>query len=117
MNNLKATCPKCQFEYTIPLDRELVRTLPQNSLYWGVYIKVLSEHIGMYPDKIHEELKLMFNPKDSKYVHGAKVGATTTRMTRKEFTQYLENIRTWAFQELNVDLPEGTDDDPNRANH
>lgn len=106
MNNLKATCPKCKFEYIIPLDRELVRTLPQNNLYWGIYIVTLSEHFGYAPEEMHEELKLMFNPKDSKLTPGERVGGTTTKMTRKEFTRYLESIRIWAGSQYQVELPE-----------
>ena len=106
MNNLKAKCPKCKFEYTIPLDRELIRTLPQNKLYWGFYIKIIAEHIGeLYPEDLHEELKLMFNPKDSSLTPGARFGGTTTRMTRKEFTEYLEKIRIWAITFHNINLP------------
>ena len=110
MNNLKAKCPKCKFEYTIPLDRELIRTLPMNNLYWGLYIKIISEHLGYHPDDMHEEFKLMFNPKDSKIRLGQKYGGTTTRMTRKEFSHYLEDIKTWAFMEHGITLPEGQDD-------
>lgn len=106
MNNLEAICPKCKFKYTIPLDRQLVRTLPQNSLYWAVYVKTIAEHLGYFPDECHEELKLLFNPHDSKLVLGAKVGGSTTRMTRKEFSEYLEKIRIWAMVNHGIDLPE-----------
>ena len=64
----------------------------------------------MLAEELHEEMKLRFNPKDSKFTPGARFGSSTTIMTRKEFTNYLESIRIWAFQELNVDLPEGTDE-------
>lgn len=106
MNNLQAICPNCKFSYTIPLDRELARTLPQNSLYWGVYVKIIADYLGYFPDELHAELKLLFNPKDSRLVLGEKVGGTTTKMTRKEFTEYLEKIRIWAMQEHWIDLPE-----------
>lgn len=106
MNNLKITCPKCHFKYTIPIHTELIRTLPQNSLYWGVYIKILSDHLGYFPDELHEEFKLMFNPKDSKFTPGDKFGGTTTRMKRKEFTEYLEKIRIWALTDQGINLPE-----------
>ena len=106
MNNLKATCPKCRFEYTIPLERDLARTLPQNNLYWGVYIRIIADHLGYFPDELHEEFKLMFNAQDSKLIPGEKVGATTTRMTRKEFTQYLEKIKIWANTTHGIELPD-----------
>jgi len=63
MNLLEAKFLKCGFKYVIPLDKELIRTMPQNSLYWAVYIKIISEHLGYFPDELHEEFKLMFNSK------------------------------------------------------
>ena len=106
MNILKAICPRCKFNYSIPLERDLVRTLPQNALYWSCYIKIIAEHLGYFPDELHEELKLLFNPKDSKLKLGEKVGGSTTRMTRKQFTAYLEKIHLWASIEHGIDLPE-----------
>lgn len=108
MNNLQAKCPKCGFSYMIPLKRELIRTIPQNKLYWGVYIKILSEELGYTSEEMHEELKYKFNPKDSKLTPGARVGGSTRAMTRKEFTRYLENINIWAQDDLGVSLPEVT---------
>lgn len=108
MNNLKVTCPNpnCLLEYTIILDRQLIRTLPQNSLYWGVYIKIIANTLGYLPEELHEEFKLMFNPKDSKFIPGGRVGGSTTKMTRRDFTEYLEKIRVWAFTYKEIDLPE-----------
>ena len=106
MNNLKCVCPKCKFNYVIPLDKDLTRTLSQNSLYWPVYVGIVADHLGYFPDALHEEYKLMFNPKDSKLVPGAKVGGSTKRMTRQEFSDYLEKIKIWAFNFAGVVLPE-----------
>ncbi|MEA2036112.1 MAG: hypothetical protein U9O94_01285 [Nanoarchaeota archaeon] len=105
MNNLQCTCPNCKFEYTIPLDTQLLRTVPQNKAYWAVYVKNISDHTGYFPEEVHEELKILFNPKDSKFKLGERYGGSTTRMKRKEFSEYLENIRIWAFETLSVVLP------------
>jgi len=109
MNNLDAVCPKCGFEYKISLDRQLIRTIPQNKLYWAVYVKIISEHLGYFPEELHEELKLMFNPQDSKLTPGARVGGSTTQMNRREFTGYLEKIRIWANTQLGIELPESAE--------
>ncbi len=97
MNNLQATCPKCKFRYFIPVDMQLTRTLKQNSLYWGHYIGKIADHTGHNPDDLHEEFKLMFNPKDSHFLPGEKIGGSTRTMVRKEFSDYLEKIRVWAW--------------------
>ena len=106
MSAIKTTCPKCKFEYRLELERDIVRTLPQNKLYWGAYLRIIGEHLGMYPDDLHEEMKRMFNAKDSKFTPGEKIGGTTTKLTTKEFTTYLENIKMWALTEHQVDLPD-----------
>jgi len=106
MNNLQANCPKCKFSYVIPLDQQLVRTLPQNSLYWGVYVKTIADELGYFPEELHEELKMMFNPKDSRLKLGDRYGGSTKRMKRKEFGEYLEKIRIWAQEYHKIELPE-----------
>jgi len=109
MNNLKCTCPKCKFQYVIPLNRDLVRTLPMNKLYWGVYIKIISEELGYFPEDLHEELKLKLNPKDSVLNLGERFGGSTSKMKRKEFSDYLTKIRIWAKDFCDIDLPERED--------
>lgn len=108
MSVIKVTCPQCSFEYPLKINESIIRSLSQNSLYWGVYIKILSEELGYFPDEMHEELKLKFNAKDSKLTPGEKVGGSTKRMTTKEFTEYLTEIRTWASFFHNISLPEKT---------
>ena len=106
MNNLKAKCPKCKFDYVIALDRQLIRTIPMNKLYWGVYIRTIADELGYFPDELHDELKLKFNPRDSKLNLGNKVGGSTTKMKRQEFSFYLERIKIWALRDYGIELPE-----------
>ncbi len=110
INNLKAKCPKCQFKYVIPLQRDLVRTLPMNKLYWGVYIRIIAEELGyLVPEDLHEELKYIFNPIDSKLLPGDRIGGSTTKMTRREFSEYMEKIKIWAAAYHNINLPDPED--------
>ena len=55
---------------------------------------------------IHEELKRMFLPKIGKL----NIVKSTSSLNTAEFTDYIENIRLWAAQELGVYIP-----DPNEA--
>jgi hypothetical protein len=71
-----------------------------------VYVKICADFLGYFPDEMHEEFKLMFNAKDSKLQPGEKIGGSTTQMTTKEFTEYLNIIRIWAKIEHGIDLPE-----------
>lgn len=82
------------------------RSLNQNSYYWGVVLKVLSEHTGYDPDDIHEICRYMFlksfktvGSKELEYVK------STADLNTAEFEEYLEKIRRWAAVELNCYTP------------
>lgn len=86
------------------------RTTEQNSYYWGVVIPILADYFG-YDDSetLHNELKLMFNPVESKIRPGEKVGGSTTKMSTIEFMagddSYIERICRWAAQEYEIYIP------------
>ncbi|OPY83165.1 MAG: hypothetical protein A4E71_02920 [Smithella sp. PtaU1.Bin162] len=82
------------------------RSLNQNNYYWGVVLKVLSEHTGYDPDDMHEICRYMFLKSfktvgnfDREYVK------STTELNTAEFEEYLEKIRRWAAVELNCYTP------------
>ncbi len=81
----------------------------QNRYYWGVVIPVLAEHFGYEMEEMHEEMKILFNPKDSKIRPGKKIGGSTTKMSTEEFysgeTSYVERICRWAASEHGVYVP------------
>lgn len=85
------------------------RTDLQNQYYWGVVIKILSNHFGYEPEEMHEELKLMFNPIQSKIDPNRKIGGSTTKMNTVEFyvdqDSYVERIARWAASEYGVYIP------------
>lgn len=117
MSIIKSICPRCKFEYSLIAKHDLTRTSRQNSLYWGVYIPTCADHFGYFPEEMHEEFKLIFNPRDSKLSPGSRVGGTTTKLSTKEFTQYLEKIQIWAQTEHGIELPEmESDHDTKRKN-
>ncbi len=79
------------------------RTNDQNEYYWGVVIKILSDHFGYESEEMHEELKLMFNPIQSKIDPNRKIGGSTTKMNTVEFysdqDSYVERICRWAAEQ------------------
>lgn len=78
------------------------RSLNQNAYYWGVVLKVLSDHTGFNTDETYQEMAKMF----LSYQNGAKTFVkSTTRLTTLEFEQYLEKIRQWAQVEMLVRIP------------
>lgn len=92
------------------------RTIDQNAYYWGVVIPILADYFGHdNPEDMHEDLKLEFNPMESKVKPGQKIGGTTTKMSTVEFMasedSYVERICRWAAMEhgLYIPLPKKVD--------
>jgi hypothetical protein len=91
------------------------RTDLQNQYYWGVVIDILSKHFGYDPEEMHEELKIMFNPVESKIRPGQIVGGSTTKLSTEEFFSedqscYIERIRRWSASDHGIYIP-----DPKKA--
>lgn len=84
------------------------RSLRQNSYYWGVVIKILSDYTGFEPDEMHEDLKNRF----LKYYKVIKatgeereLAKSTSNLSTEEFEAYLDMIRRWAMIEHDVYIP------------
>jgi len=82
------------------------RTQQQNAYYWGVVVQILGDHFGYEPEEMHEELKLMFNPIESKIRPGEMIGGSTTKIPRDKFIDdYIERICRWAATEYEIYIP------------
>jgi len=93
------------------------RSQEQNAYYFGVVLRLLSEHTGHTVDELHEYCKQRFNAKTvlvqdaaGVVVDEQRIGLSTTKLNRVTFGEYLEAIRQWAAEDLHVDIP---DPDPN----
>lgn len=85
------------------------RSLEQNAYYWAVVVPILADHFGYEIEEMHEELKLMFNPIQSKIDPNRKIGGSTTKLSTVEFysdeNSYIERICRWAATEYGVYIP------------
>lgn len=111
-----ATFPDGEVLVTIERARA-TRSLEQNAWYFGVILKVLSEHTGYGVDELHEYCKQRFNPKrlalvdaHGEIVDSQAIGQSTTKLNKVTFGEYCEQIRQWAASELGCAIP---DPDPN----
>ena len=97
----------------LSVERESVtRSVQANAYYWGVVVKALVDHTGYTPDEMHDLLKIQFLPKDVALASGNGtvvaafvIGGSTTGLSTGEFYDYVERIRMWAFEKLDVDMP------------
>ena len=93
------------------------RSSQQNRLYWKCFVQPISEHTGYEPDEIHAYLKqrflpmqhLMIQSASGEVIDEADVEATTTKLTKKEFTEYMRAIETWAAQDLGIIVGAGAE--------
>jgi len=86
------------------------RSNEQNRYYFGIVLPILADYFGHdNVEDLHEELKLKFNPIESKLNPGTKIGGTTTKMSTEEFysgeTSYVERICRWAAMEYSIFIP------------
>lgn len=91
------------------------RSNNQNRYYWGVVVKLLSEHTGFNEDEMHEVLKYKFLTEKKilstkKGWEDVSISTSTTRLTTKQFEEFMTKVRQWASIELDCYIPE-----PNEA--
>ena len=89
------------------------RSNPQNSYYWGVVVAMVQSRLRELGHEVtevdtHEFLKSRFNSrtvevKDGYYID---VPQPTTDMETTEFMDYLEKIKMFASQLLDIYIPE-----------
>lgn len=83
------------------------RSLRQNAYYWGVVIPLIAEYTGYSENDIHDLLKTMFL---KKYIvlNGKEktIIRSTSELTTAEFAEYLKKIVQWAWDKLQIVIPE-----------
>ena len=103
---------------------EKKRTQRQNKYLWGVVYKYLVDNDPGYfgneeterllkgrgiamNEIVHEFCKAQFLPPLELAIGGGmKIKKSTAKLNRQEFNDYVENIRRWAANELQVFIPD-----------
>ncbi len=78
------------------------RSNNENRYYWGVVVKLLSEHTGYSSDEMHDALRMLFLRNADRKIPTLR---SSTSLTTIEFENYLTEIRQWATQELDCFIP------------
>ena len=79
------------------------RSTNQNKYYWSVVLKMVSEFTGHTQNEMHEYFKEEFLP--HKQVLDKSIVMSSTKLKTDEFEKYLEDIRRFAAEKLNVVIP------------
>lgn len=84
------------------------RSLNQNKYYWAVVVSVLASELGYFKDEMHMLLRRKFlgytkvNPVTGEEEVFAR---STTDLNTAEMEEYLEFIRVWAINSLDIYIP------------
>lgn len=78
------------------------RSNKQNRFLWGVVYKILSDETGHSDEDVHRFLTGEFLKDRTGAIHVVK---STKDLTTKEFEDYIEKIRVWSSETLNIYIP------------
>lgn len=83
------------------------RSNKQNRYYWRVVIDMIAAETGHSQEEVHELMKAMHLPRAFVTIAGKEVeiAKSTTTLSTFEFEEYLDRIRAFAAQELNMTIP------------
>ncbi len=107
-----ALCERCGWL----VKKKATRSQKSNAFYWAVVVETLAEHTGYTPDEMHEVLKAKFLPKtlaiqdkNGEIVGEFVIGGSTVKLNTNQFSDYIRDIKTWAREALDVEIPEPED--------
>lgn len=88
------------------------RTDDQNRYYRGVVLKTIANHSGYSGQEeleaLHYEMRRRFLPNRGRL----NIPVSTTALDTVEMTEYIENIRRWAAEELQLYIPDPNEVEP-----
>lgn len=94
------------------------RSNPANRYYWGVVIHEITirlrelGHQWITDEDVHDMMKLKFNYEQIVSEHGEvlELPKSTSTLTKSQFAEYVDKIRTWAADFLGVNIPDPNQD-------
>jgi len=96
------------------MPRKKKRSLAYNSYYWAVVVGMIRDRLlelgnEFKLEEVHDYLKSRFNHKeivDESTGEVMHIPLSTTNLTTVEFMEYLERIKRWAAETLDIVIPE-----------
>lgn len=87
---------------SIKKEPKKTRTLQQNRYYRAI-LAIIADETGNDPDDLHEFFKFKLNRKYTTF--GGEVGGSTTQLDTAQMTKYIDRVRQFALDELNISTP------------
>ena len=83
------------------------RSNQQSRYYFGVIVKMISDHTGFEPEEVHYALRERFLGSEVDEKSGLRIVKSTTSLSTKEFIdQYTDPIKRWTQEFLGFRIPE-----------
>lgn len=79
------------------------RSIQENKFYWGVLLQYIEDETGVSKYLLHEIFKDMFIPL-VKFEDDYRL--TTSDLTHEQVWDYIDKIRLWAKEFLNLAIPD-----------
>lgn len=92
--------------YQIEIKRNRPKRSKKQNGYYRVCLEAIATHTGYTADQLHMMYKKKFN---STLVFDELIPETTTELDTKEFTAYLNKVKTHAKDFFHLELPDPTD--------
>lgn len=105
LNNFLKGMPDGQYLVIDIEKRKRLRSNQQNAMYWAYVIPAISSETGHTHEELHFFFKRKFLPKQYIKIGNTRILAepSTTKLTTKEFMDYVEQIMVWSAQELGME--------------
>ncbi len=87
------------------------RSVEQNKLWW-MYVTILADEKGYTKEEMHEICKMKFLKRekvDEQTGETFEYLKSTTKLTKLEFAELINQLQIWAAQSLGIVLPEPSD--------
>jgi hypothetical protein len=95
--------------YAVGIKKERqIRSLAFNRYYWSVVIPYIALETGYTKEEMHDVLRKMFLSYEKKNNITQSVDTfliSTTKLDNLEFNEYVEKIRMFALEQLNIYVP------------
>lgn len=107
LNRLKTVLKGLDGVYVLDVkEYKPTRSNEQNRYLHGVVFKLIADVTGYSIEEVKELMREMFL-NDMKVLHGIEVpfNKSTTKLDKKEMSEFIEKIRDWASLELNCYIP------------
>lgn len=86
------------------------RTTSQNRYLFGVVYAIIAENTGYEVEQVHDAMKVMFASK--RLENNLTITERTSKFDTKRMTEYIDSIKRWAAEFLQVYIPDANEVTP-----